>query len=563
MKNNGAMKALIVAAIMWNAINGRAVVVTDLHEFTIPDGAPPSYLLLAGNIIYGTSPSGGTNLDADGNPGTGSIWRMNVDGSNFTNLYFFSGNYPDHYNSDGVYVQAVIGYKTNVLFGIATGGGAYAQGTLFELITNSAIITNIVVVTNGTVIVTNIFTVTNGPEFHNLHDFYGANGNQPHGKLLLVQSGFGDVLFGTTRWGGGAMYSGNGSIYRINVDGSGFTKLHGFADFPDNSNANADGVYPMDGLIVVSNILYGTATGGGTNSGYPFPGSGTVYRLSQDGIVFELLHSFSALTQNGALLVNGDGAHPVNNLVSVSSNTLYGVTSIGGANGYGTLYKIVIATNATVLFTNMYDFNDQCSPSVYGELILSGDSIFGIGNWVDGSGQGGQKIYRISTNGTDFIAMYDTGLNREIADIAKTNQTFYCVGSGFVPGYHGSVFTLGGERPFITNIVANMVANTNYSVTITTTGSPGFLYSMLACTSVPPVIHWVTISTNLPDLDGLWRVTDSVTNGGLFGEWTTNLVYADAIFDPFNQSAAPTNLVGTNILFKGERMRFYRAALLP
>src|SRR5258706_563594 len=51
---------------------------------------------------------------------------------------------------------------------------------------------------------------------------------------------------------------------------------------------NSDGIYPTAGLILLGNTLYGTAQGGGSS------GNGTVFAINTDGSGFTTLHSFTA-----------------------------------------------------------------------------------------------------------------------------------------------------------------------------------------------------------------------------------------------------------------------------
>jgi uncharacterized repeat protein (TIGR03803 family) len=82
----------------------------------------------------------------------------------------------------------------------------------------------------------------------------------------------GNTLYGTASGGGN---SGNGTVFALNTDGSGFTNLHSFtADSGSPSYINGDGWEPEGGLILSGNTLYGTASGGGIS------GNGTVFSLS-------------------------------------------------------------------------------------------------------------------------------------------------------------------------------------------------------------------------------------------------------------------------------------------
>src|SRR5947209_7351026 len=64
---------------------------------------------------------------------------------------------------------------------------------------------------------------------------------------------------------------------------------------------------------------------------------------------FHTLHDFSALDGSGH---NPDGANPRVNLIQAGDGNLYGTTSDGGTNGYGTLFRIT----PSGAFTTLHDF---------------------------------------------------------------------------------------------------------------------------------------------------------------------------------------------------------------
>jgi len=95
-------------------------------------------------------------------------------------------------------------------------------------------------------------------------NFEGAN---PNAGLVLS----GNTLYGTAVGGGS---SGSGTVFALNTEGTGFTNLHDFTALSGSSQTNSDGAYPLAGLILSGNRLYGTAWEGGSS------GNGTVFSLS-------------------------------------------------------------------------------------------------------------------------------------------------------------------------------------------------------------------------------------------------------------------------------------------
>src|SRR6266850_1180626 len=79
------LPGLIVGLGLMPAGRVTAQTFTTLHSFTYSDGADPyAGLILSGNTLYGTAPSGG-------NSGYGMVFKVNTDGTSFTNLYIFTG----------------------------------------------------------------------------------------------------------------------------------------------------------------------------------------------------------------------------------------------------------------------------------------------------------------------------------------------------------------------------------------------------------------------------------------------------------------------------------------
>jgi uncharacterized repeat protein (TIGR03803 family) len=194
---------------------------------------------------------------------------------------------------------------------------------------------------------------TNGMGFTTLHSFPATNfifsqggpGPAPGytnsdgvGPTGLTLSG--DILYGTAYLGG---TNGNGTIFALNTNGTGFTTLHSFAASSLDSSGvyvNSDGAHPIafTGLILSSNTLYGTANYGGN------AGNGTVFAINTNGTGFTTLYSFTAT--NSITGANNDGANPYAGLI-LSSNTLYGTAISGGNAGAGTVFSISLALAVT------------------------------------------------------------------------------------------------------------------------------------------------------------------------------------------------------------------------
>ncbi len=85
-----------------------------------------------------------------------------------------------------------------------------------------------------------------------------------------------------------------GTVFAVNTDGSGFTNLHTFTSLSNGSyGTNYDGGYPFAGVILSSTTLYGVANSGGNL------GQGTLFSMQNDGSGFTVLHSFNGGIEEG------------------------------------------------------------------------------------------------------------------------------------------------------------------------------------------------------------------------------------------------------------------------
>lgn len=373
-------------------INTNGTGFTTLHDFSggtdgqYPDGT----LVFSGNVLYGTTYWGGAN-------GNGAVFKINTNGTGFTNLHSFaagSGSFPYSYiNSDGAGPGAKMILSGNTLYGTTEKGGASGYGTVFRVNTDGSGFANLHSFTNGsdgsnpeclvlsgntlygtTVGISGNGTVfalnTNGTGFVTLHTFTAvgfvfapsaapcypnSDGVLPAGLTLSDSK-----LYGTTYYGGA---NGNGTVFAINTNGTGFTNLHNFAATSGSSYTNREGAHPImfDGLVLANNKLFGTANCGGT------AGNGTVFAINTDGTGFTNLHNFSA-TSSGA---NSDGAHPCSGL-TLSNNTLYGTATAGGANGNGTVFCLSVPAFASKA-TNITPANGATGVSIAPILAWSDD----------------------------------------------------------------------------------------------------------------------------------------------------------------------------------------------
>src|SRR5882724_9559175 len=219
-----------------------------------------------------------------------------VTAQTFTTLHSFT----DDTDGASPYAGLITNSSGNTLYGMAANAGSWSAGTVFA------------VHTDGTGF-TNLYSFSEGAQDPSSGDYTNSDGAGPFAQLILS----GNTLYGTARYGGSGSV---GTVFAANTDGTGFTNLHSFTAFLfPPVNTNSDGAYP-GGLILSGNTLYGTAGGGGSSDN----GNGTLFAINTDGSGFTNLHNFSATSTNASgVYTNSDGIYPNDKLV-VSGNTLYG-----------------------------------------------------------------------------------------------------------------------------------------------------------------------------------------------------------------------------------------------
>lgn len=120
-------------------------------------------------------------------------------------------------------------------------------------------------------------------------------------------------------------------------------------------------------------------------------GSGAVFRISPSGTL-DAIYSFCALASCA------DGANPYTSLIQASDGDLYGATSAGGASNNGTLFKITTSGSLTTLynFCSLASCADGSEPD--GQLALdSAGNIYGTAYQGGASNFG--TVFKYSTKG--------------------------------------------------------------------------------------------------------------------------------------------------------------------
>ncbi len=365
--------------------DGSGYTVLRRFDGSVDGGSPRGSLLLASNgILYGTTSAGGGS-------GYGTVFRINQDGSDFQVLHRFSGG------SDGA----------GPVSGLIQGSNGALYGTTFGIRTFSNI------QNGGTIYRIN----PDGTGYVVLRKLGGPDGILPDGPLL---EGIDGAFYGTTTRAGS---TDGGTLFKINADGSGFAvvrNLNGngqspspgrnlaqtsdgtlysasgsivYSIKPDGSSytvlinfaANPDGANPRSSLLQASDgTFYGTTHQGGPAN------AGVIFKLNADGGGFSVLKSFTG----------SDGRGPVGKLIQGSDGALYGVTRERGNNLYGTIYKINPDGSGFTVLKHLTDAEGR-NPD---EGVIQGHdgALYGVAS--GGSGNAG-TVFRLNPDGSNFTVL--------------------------------------------------------------------------------------------------------------------------------------------------------------
>ncbi|HEY5298827.1 MAG TPA: choice-of-anchor tandem repeat GloVer-containing protein [Verrucomicrobiae bacterium] len=405
-------------------------------------------------------------------------------------------------------------------YGTTAAGGVYGRGTLFQM-TPAGTLTNLV-------------------------SFDETNGSDPKGGLTLGTNG---DFYGTTYSGGDENF---GTIFKLTAFGA-FTNLFSF-DFNN-------GGYLLAGLdLGQDGNFYGAAAIGGSNS------AGTIFRFHTNGTV-DTLFSFSLGTTNGD--------SPYANLVQTKDGSFYGSTYQGGADNNGTLFRI--ATDGTFetlhLFTGIPDGSNP-----YAGLIQANDGVL-YGTTYSGGAENFGTIFKLTTNGvfSTLFSFSDTnGANPQAALIQAGDGSFYGTTANggiytnqFGTGY-GTIFKWTTNGVFSTLLSFNNTNGANPQAALIL-GTDASLYGTTAnggANGSGTVFRLEITSPPRPVFQSIVRTGNSITFAwsSLTGysyqiQCQTNLAQNE--WSNLGNVMLATNITSSSVDDIGlERQKFYRAVLL-
>jgi len=393
-RRRGALGLPRIASLMLvfcvSTIAGAAQTFTTLVNFDGNNGDAPFYM----SLVQGFDGHYYGTTSAGGAEGAGTVFKMTPTGKLTTVYSFSSSSYV--YRPEAGLVQATNGR----FYGTTVYSGPSAAGSVYE--------------------------ITAAGKLSTLYVFDYQDGDNPFDALVQGTNG---RFYGTTS--GCCSYSA-GTVFEITAGGS-LTTLYNFG-------SGTHGAFPYAGLVEATDgSFYGTTSEGGAN------GYGTVFKITARGKL-TTLYNFCSQTNCT------DGSYPYGGLVQAADGNLYGMTSEGGPNNNGTVFKITARGELTTL----HSFKGPEGSNPFSGLIQATDgNLYGMTPGLGAHGYG--TIFKITTGGRltklhDFAGSdgsYPLG-----GLVQGTDGSFYGATSqgGTACGSYGcgTIFRLSvGLRPFV------------------------------------------------------------------------------------------------------------------
>lgn len=266
-------------------------------------------------VFYGVAQWGGTY-------GGGVLFKSDITNDTLTAVVNFARNADGGYLHIGP-IDGLLLASDGKLYGVTSELGANKLGSIYS------------------------YNPANG-SYKELYSFDNTNGALPSGGLIQFTDG---KLYGTTLVGGNNRL---GVIYSYDPSTGVYTKLKDF-NGTDGSNPGGRLTIGPDGKI------WGITSQGGVNN---------------PGVIFSYDPATSTYTDVYEFTLAG-GSLPVDGLTLANNGKFYGMTNVGGAYYYGTIYSF---DPATLKFTDLKDFNydvDGGSPN-NGFVQASDGKLYGM-----------------------------------------------------------------------------------------------------------------------------------------------------------------------------------------
>ena len=276
--------------------------------------SPWSSLLVYNGKLYGTAETAAISVRFS----RGSLFAFDPATKTRSTLHIFKSG------SDGAFPLGPLIEHGGRIYGATVEGGKTGNGALFS------------------------WDVATGVE-KVLHQFNGTDGDQPSGGVTYDHN----ALYGTTYDGGANNY---GTVFKLDLATQYLTVVYSFT-------GGNDGGYPVySGLLPVDGKFYGVARIGGTG------GAGVVYEIDPVSGTETVLYNFTG---------GADGGTPICNLV-YQKGAVYGVTRTGGAQNVGVVFKLGLASETEKVLTDLQTDGQAPDYGPNAGLLINDSALYGI-----------------------------------------------------------------------------------------------------------------------------------------------------------------------------------------
>jgi hypothetical protein len=161
--------------------------------------------------------------------------------------------------------------------------------------------------------------------------------------------------------------------------------------------------------------------------------AGTIYKIMPDGSAFEVIHSFSS----------EDGRAPIGGLVEGPGGYLYGTASQGGS-GNGTVFSL--SGNGQLVVLHSFSGEDGAAP--YTSLMLGQDGLL-YGTTREGGAGSKGNVFRMAASGAAFEVVHNfsgpDGTHPDCELIQTANGSIFGATANGGTGHDGVLFTMSPD----------------------------------------------------------------------------------------------------------------------
>jgi len=397
------LAVLTTTAFLPTIANAQLKVLTTFPESALQGAKPDGGGVVVGNQYFGTTNLGGVN-------GNGVLFRVNLNGTGFTKLKDFttSEGRPEYqsYSSTGRLIAA-----GGQLYGTVAGASDNWEGVLYRIDTSGSGFTK-------------IFEFNKYLYWSGSDSVYTSRGYYPSSKFID-----GTTIYGIC--GNGGNGSGSGTLFKINIDGTGFQEIYDF-------QGGADGSQPVD-IVDGGTVIYGITRSGGIAD------KGTIFKVNKDGTGYQQLRYMMesdvylesiAISGSKLYISSSDGGQ-------VTSQIKYPDGFIASINTDGSGYKFIKTLD--------YSTTKIEGPT---HILINNNLIYGVCEY-GGTGDFSGGIFKMNFDGSGFsqLAAFSdldkgtTGSNP--SSLIFNNGVLYGTNSEGGTGGQGTVYSLsvGGSSP--------------------------------------------------------------------------------------------------------------------